>query len=274
MDMLENLEYAPALFAIGNVLFSSLLFKTTHQADWISFGIAIFHLLLPMGYINKRVFGGGEDFRDWVSSVAYDKARLKFRTDYDLMNPVTAAKARQEWIEFMLGKLFSNRVVAHNCLANEKNEYRKREIFDLRENMSRTRTDTFMQVSAYATSAARELKTIFEPYYDDVMSRANKLFDPQQSGPLYVSTTQTNRSMGIEMAKSIAIKSPRGNQDLGVSILSIPLNSSQMIISNRLAAPPYPVGSNAPGPNPAARVGLSPNNKVYSRNENKLTSQR
>lgn len=145
-------------------------------------------------------------------------------------------------------------------LVNEKNEYRKKEFFDLRENFAKNRTDTFMQVSAYANSATDELKTIFEPFYDNVLSNAKKLFDPVHSGPLYIPMQQTNRTLGVEMTKSIAIKVPQGSQEMSASKLlsTIPMVNSQMVTSNRLGAPPYPMQVTYLESNPPSARGLSP----------------
>jgi hypothetical protein len=69
-----------------------------------------------------------------ANQLSYDEARAQFTTDYDLSNPITAKRARKEWVQFMV--------------EHEKNEEKRKELEQLQKrlaaqkNMNRVRDIT------------------------------------------------------------------------------------------------------------------------------------
>ena len=71
--------------------------------SWILFGVSLANYVFGVHYFLKRSFRFKNDEHEQNRST-YSSSRLQFTAEYDRCNPVTQAKASQEFIEYLKSK--------------------------------------------------------------------------------------------------------------------------------------------------------------------------
>ena len=59
-------------------------------------------MIFPSYKLNKWIF----KIKDDTSLISYEKAKIIFKEDYDRVNPMTAAVARDEWEKYLKGFIY------------------------------------------------------------------------------------------------------------------------------------------------------------------------
>jgi len=100
--MAEYLELSPFFFAVGNIVFRSLIKKTPDDniddpilPTILALGISFAHFVIPVYPIAKKCFSSGE--RDSSYKQTYSDMRIAFNNDYDISNPIYRDTALQNW---------------------------------------------------------------------------------------------------------------------------------------------------------------------------------
>jgi len=100
--MAEYLELSPFFFAVGNIVFRSLIKKTPDDniddpilPTILALGISFAHFVIPVYPIAKKCFSSGE--RDSSYKQTYSDMRVAFNNDYDISNPIYRDGALQNW---------------------------------------------------------------------------------------------------------------------------------------------------------------------------------
>lgn len=104
-EMIEYLEYSPFLFALGDIFFSFLFYRQVSNYNIIACIVAVLNFLLPMKFINKKLFRIKEKSNFYATNTDYTQdyhlARKGFTTEYDRSNPLTQKKATEEWVSYI-----------------------------------------------------------------------------------------------------------------------------------------------------------------------------
>ncbi len=102
--MIEYIEWTPVMYALGNLLFTYTLENSAmdpvYNATelwlmWITLGLSIINVLVPMEYINQKIF---KYQRRVTETMTYRQAQRSFITDYDRENPITRKRALREFM--------------------------------------------------------------------------------------------------------------------------------------------------------------------------------
>ncbi len=93
--MTDFLEISLVVYGAANVIFHILMFQTDAEPipisipTWLTFGLAIIHLLLPTEKINKIIF----KIEDSEEAKKYVDVEEDLETDYSKQNPATREDA-------------------------------------------------------------------------------------------------------------------------------------------------------------------------------------
>jgi len=100
--MAEYLELSPFFFAVGNIVFRSLIKRNDDDnvddpilPTILGLAISFAHFLVPAHSIAKKCFSSSE--RDYSYKQTYSQARVRFNNDYDICNPIYHDVALQNW---------------------------------------------------------------------------------------------------------------------------------------------------------------------------------
>ncbi|EAR87534.2 transmembrane protein, putative (macronuclear) [Tetrahymena thermophila SB210] len=99
LQMTENLEYITVFFALGNFTFSIHLFNTVEWASIIMLVLGLIYAILPMQDLNQYLF----HIEDLDEEITYQQAKFSFKTNYDLLNPITKRDSLNRLVKFKKG---------------------------------------------------------------------------------------------------------------------------------------------------------------------------
>ncbi|KAL4485796.1 hypothetical protein ABPG72_012336 [Tetrahymena utriculariae] len=99
LQMTENLEYITVFFALGNFTFSIHLFNTVEWSSVIMLILGLIYALLPMQDLNQYLF----HIEDLDEEITYQQAKFSFKTNYDLLNPITKRDSLNRLVKLKKG---------------------------------------------------------------------------------------------------------------------------------------------------------------------------
>ncbi|KAL4466070.1 hypothetical protein ABPG74_004307 [Tetrahymena malaccensis] len=99
LQMTENLEYITVFFALGNFTFSIHLFNTVEWSSVIMLVLGLIYAILPMQDLNQYLF----HIEDLDEEITYQQAKFSFKTNYDLLNPITKRDSLNRLVKLKKG---------------------------------------------------------------------------------------------------------------------------------------------------------------------------
>ena len=93
--MIEFLEYFPVVLALGSYFVDELIYNGISNLSLIMIIVSSVNFIFPTGAVNRYIFP--LDNLE-LETKSYAEARTGFLLDYDLVNPITKEKAREEWL--------------------------------------------------------------------------------------------------------------------------------------------------------------------------------
>lgn len=106
--MIEYIEWTPVMYALGNLVFTYTLENSAMDPVyntvelwlmWITLSLSILNVLIPMEYINQKIF---KNRKQVTETLTYRQAQRAFITDYDRENPITRKRALKEFMTQVL----------------------------------------------------------------------------------------------------------------------------------------------------------------------------
>ncbi len=104
-EMIEYAEFAPFLFALGDIIFVKILYDQINTINIIAFALSCVNFIFPMKFLNKKLmkikekkefYGKNEDYKK-----KYQEVRREIPLEYDRCNPATKRRATEEWVNFI-----------------------------------------------------------------------------------------------------------------------------------------------------------------------------
>lgn len=104
-EMIEYAEFAPFLFALGDIIFVEIFYEEVKITNLIALALSCINFITPMKLINKRLLKISEKLDFYKKNEEYKKkyqeVRREIPLEFDRCNPVTKRKATEEWVNFI-----------------------------------------------------------------------------------------------------------------------------------------------------------------------------
>ena len=104
-EMIEYAEFAPFLFALGDIIFVQIFYNEVKTINLIALGLSCINFITPMKLVNKKLMRVKEKQIFYDTNEEYKKTykevRREIPLEFDRCNPVTKRKATEEWVSFI-----------------------------------------------------------------------------------------------------------------------------------------------------------------------------
>lgn len=104
---IEWLEYPVILLGVSTWFFQHFFAEINEgNLTLIAAGIGVLNAILPMGWLNAKLFRADEEF---LSGEPYSKEKWEFLEDYDRSNPATMEDAMEKFVQYKQKELEHSR---------------------------------------------------------------------------------------------------------------------------------------------------------------------
>lgn len=104
-EMIEYAEFAPFLFALGDIIFVKIFYEKIQIINIIALGLSCINFILPMKLVNKKIMKIRDKQKFYsengVYTQKYQEVRREIPLEFDRCNPVTKRKATEKWVVFI-----------------------------------------------------------------------------------------------------------------------------------------------------------------------------
>jgi len=108
-EMIEYAEYAPFLFALGDIIFGKIFYNEVKVLNVVALALSCVNFITPMKLVNKKLMRINDKQKFYDTNEDYKKkyheVRREIPLEFDRCNPVTKKRAMEEWVNFIENRI-------------------------------------------------------------------------------------------------------------------------------------------------------------------------